>query len=113
MYVVEQDPVDTTVCEDQDASFTCVLEWETGLPTETRWLRNDVNLNMTRHNIESNLRDNPTSPANISSTITVFDVTNVDDGALYHCGAAAATSNSATLNVVGKCVNVVPTYVHT
>ena len=104
MYVVEQDPVDTTVCEGQDASFTCVLEWETGLPAETRWFKNDVDLNMTRHNIESNLRDNPSSPANISSTVTVIDVTNADDGALYHCGAAAATSNNAMLNVVGKWV---------
>ena len=111
MYVVEQVPVDTTVCEGQDASFTCVIYWQTGTPAETRWFRNDVADNMTRHNIESNLRDNPTSPANISSTITVFEVTNADDGALYHCAVAAATTNNAVLNVVGKCVNIVPMYV--
>ena len=105
MYVVEQDPVDTTVCEGQDTSFTCVLEWETGIPAETRWFRNDAAASMTRHNISSNLTDNITTPASIGSAIIVFDVTNADDGALYYCGIAAATSNNAMLNVVGKCVH--------
>ena len=109
MYVVEQDPVSTTVCEGQDASFTCVVYWQTGTPAETRWFRNDVAVNMTRHNIESNFRDNSRSPANISSTITVIDVANADDGALYHCSIAAATTNNTTLNVVGKSVDGVPT----
>ena len=111
MYIVEQDPVDTTVCEGQDASFICVVYWQTGTPAETRWFRNNVAVNMTRHNIESNLRDNPTSPANISSIITVIDVVNADDGALYHCAIAAVTTNNATLNVVDKCVDSVPTYI--
>ena len=51
----------------------------------------------------NNLTSGARGPAYVSSTITVNNVTTLDDdGALYYCSLATAFSNNGTLNVVGK-----------
>ena len=96
-----QDPNDTTVCEGDNASFTCVVF----IPANSAiispgWLRNGMNINMTLHD----LMDNQTGgdpPIYIGFTVTVSNVRQFDDGARYQCGLFQL-SNNATLNVVGK-----------
>ena len=101
--------MNTTVCQDDNAVFTCVVFIPFGnIPSTPAWLRNGavVAATVMRHTITSDLMDGATAPVNISSTVTVSDVTVLDDdGALYQCGLGSAISNSATLNVIGKCVN--------
>ena len=100
--------MDTTLCEDDDvnASFTCVLFFLSGTPVSPVWLRNGGGFDTMRHMVVNNLTSGLTGPAYISSTITVDNVTILDDGALYDCRFVTVISNSGTLNVVGE-------YIHT
>ena len=99
--------MNTTVCQGDGAAFTCVVFLSSGFPLTPLWARNGVIVDMIRHTVAGNLTGGATAPVYISSTVTVINVTVLDDdGALYQCGLASAISNSATLNVVvGKCVN--------
>ena len=102
-YVVVQDPVDTTVCQDDDATFTCVLFIQSGIPVAPGWLRNGGSVDTICHTIVSNLTGNAMGPVYISSTITVNSVTVLDDGVMYQCDILSFfTTNNATLTVVGK-----------
>ena len=101
-YVVVQHPENTTVCQDDNAVFTCVMSIPSGTPLAPGWLRNGAAVDMICHTITSNLTGGTTAPVNISGTVTVSNVTVLDDnGILYQCGISLITSNSATLNVVG------------
>ena len=101
--VVVQHPINTTVCQDDDATFTCVVFLSSGFPSTPQWARNSVTVDMIRHAITSNLSGGASAPAYISGTVTVSNVTVLDDDeALYQCGSGSITSNSGTLNVVGK-----------
>ena len=103
--VVVQHPMNTTVCEDDNAVFTCVVLVSSGTVVAPGWVRDGTNVDMMRHTVADNLTSPATSPVNISSTVTVSNVTSLDDAALYHCGILSfVTSNSATLTVVGKCI---------
>ena len=66
------------------------------------WLRDGDSIDVMRHTITSNLTGDSAAPAYINGTITVSNVTELDDGAMYQCGIGSLLSNSATLNVVGK-----------
>ena len=93
--------MDTTVCEGDNATFTCVVFIPSdGVSISPVWLRNDTNVDMMRHIVMDN-RTNP--PVYIGSTVTVSNVTLFDDGVLYQC-AIVERSNGATLNVIGKCI---------
>ena len=94
--------MDTTVCEGDSATFTCVVFIQSDeISISPGWLRNGSNVDMIRHIVMDN-RTNAV-PEYIGSTITVSNVTLFDDGVLYQCGILVR-SNSATLNVVGKCI---------
>ena len=102
--VIVQDPEDTTVCEGDNATFTCGLFTPLNAAiTEPGWLRNGTNLNIPVENREDNLTNGNTPPVYISYTITVVGVTLSDDGAIamYQC-VARNFSEKATLSVVGK-----------
>ena len=102
---MQQDPVDTTVCQHDNAVFTCVIFLSSGTPSSPGWLRDGVTVDMIHHTIVSNLTGGTAAPVYISSTVAVSNVTAFDDdGALYQCGIGSTTSDSATLNVVGKCI---------
>ena len=103
-YVVVEDPVNTTVCEDDNVVFTCVLLFPSGtFLSNPLWGRNGVAVDMMRHTATSNLTGGTTTPVSINSTLTVSNVTLVDDDEVfYQCGFGLAVSNAATLNVVGK-----------
>ena len=95
--------MDTTVCEGDHATFTCVFFVSSGFPVAPGWLRNDAVVDMMRHTVTSNLTGGTTAPVYIGSTVTVSNVTLVDDdGVSYDCGIVSIMSSSATLNVVGK-----------
>ena len=97
-----QHPVDTTVCQGDNAAFTCVIFVQSGALVIPSWLRNGTNVDRIRHTITGNLTSN-IAPAYISSRVTVSSVTVSDDGTLYQCDILSfITSNSATLKVVGE-----------
>ena len=96
--------MDTTVCEGDSATFTCVVFIPSGVPSNPLWGRNDVAVDMMHHTVTSNLTGGTVTPVSISSTLTVSNVTILDgDGVLYQCGIGSSISTSAMLNVVGKC----------
>ena len=97
--------MNTTVCQDNNVIFTCVVLIPYGIPVSPTWLRNGAAVDRMRHTITSNLTGGISAPVYISGTVTVNNVTVLDDGALYQCGILSAISNNATLNVVGKCLN--------
>ena len=101
-FVVEVQPMNTTVCEGDSATFTCMIYFESGIASDPAWLRNDVAVDVMRHTITSNLTGGTTAPTSISSTITVSNVIVLDDdGMSYRCGTGSTVSIRATLNVVG------------
>ena len=91
------------MCQDDDATFTCVLFVPTGSAAALGWQRNGAAIDTMRHTIVNNLTDSAMGPVYISSTITVNSVTVLDDdGALYRCDLGSIfISNNATLSVVG------------
>ena len=97
--------MDTTVCEGDSATFSCMVFLPSGtFPSNPGWLRNGAATDMMRHTVTSNLTGGVSAPISISSTLTVSNVTVVDDnGVSYVCGSGSSISTSATLNVVGKC----------
>ena len=106
--VVVEDPVDTTVCEGDSATFTCVVFLPPGsFVSALGWRRDGITVDRMRHTITSNLTSGVSAPVTISGTITVSNVIVVDDdGVSYQCGIGSASSGIATLNVVGMLVQV-------
>ena len=103
MYTVVQHPKDTTVCQGNDATFTCTIFQLTGGATLPAWSRNGGGVNLMRHSISSNVTLSAITPLYIGSTLIVNNVTVFDNTALYQCDLSGyITSNNATLNVVGK-----------
>ena len=106
-YVVVDDPMDTTVCEGGSATFTCVIFIPFGILSSPGWLRNSTTVDMMRHTVTSNLTGGASVPIHVSSTVTVSNVTVLDDdGIPYQCGLGSAISSRATLNVVGKYLHI-------
>ena len=104
-YVVLKDPIETTVCEGDIATFKCVVFFPSGtFPTSPGWLRNGTIVGMIRrHTINSNQTGGGAAPISISSTLIVSNVTVVDDNRVsYQCGSGLISSSNATLTVVGK-----------
>ena len=96
--------MNTTVCEGDSATFTCVVFIPSGLPTSPNWGRDGAVVDMMRHVVTSNLTGGTTTPVSISSTLTVSNVTVVDDDVVsYQCGIGSESSTAAILKVVGKC----------
>ena len=95
--------MNTTVCEGDSATFTCVIFISSGIASNPQWGRNGVAVDWMRHTITGNLTGGTIAPVSIGGTITVSNVTVVDDdGVFYQCGIGLSISNAATLNVVGK-----------
>ena len=101
--------MDTTVCQGDDATFSCVVFIPSGAPGEPGWLRNSIaifNSDM-RHVTNSNYSDTIDPPVYFNSVITVPNVTPAnDDGVRYQCGVRGVPSNNATLHVIGECIHV-------
>ena len=99
-YVVV-DPVDTTVCEGDNSTFTCVYFISGGAVTAPGWIRDDAfNVNMIY--VTNNITSDTTTPAYIRSTVTLRNVVVLNNGTMYQCGIGTSLSNSSTLIVVGK-----------
>ena len=98
--------MNTTVCEGDNATFTCVLLIpSTGVAISPVWVRNRVTVaNDTINHIVVDNLTGITVPVYVSTTLIVINVTQLDDGTLYQCGIFHS-SNSAELNVLGKCVH--------
>ena len=99
-YVVV-DPVDTTVCEDDTATFSCVYFLSAGAVIPIEWVR-DNGLTVNQRYVTNNVTDNTTTPAYIRSTVTLRKVTLLDNGTMYQCGITTFLSSSSTLIVVGR-----------
>ena len=110
-FIVVQDPVDTTVCQGDNAAFTCVVFIQSGGVVVPSWFRDGVMVNPTSHTITTNRTDNTIAPAYISSTVTVSSVTTLDDGAMFNCDILSlVVSNTSALRVVGKCIPISNVY---
>ena len=103
-YVLLKDPIETTVCEGDIATFKCVVFFPSGtFPSSPGWLRNGTIVGMMRHIINSNQTGGGAAPISISSTLILSNVTVVDDNRVsYQCGSGLTSSSNATLTVVGK-----------
>ena len=100
-YYVVVDPVDTTVCEGDTATFTCVYFISVGAIAAPGWIRDgDIAVNVMY--VTSNLTRVTTTPAYVRSTVTLRKVTLLGNGTMYQCGLVTFLSNSSTLTVVGK-----------
>ena len=104
--VVEQHPMNTTVCQGDNATFTCVISISSGSIPQIGWLRNGVNVDMMRHiaTTRNNRTGNNASPAHIEGTVTVINVRSSDNGVQYQCGIVLFLSSGATLSVAGECI---------
>ena len=104
-YVVfKQRPMDTTVCQGANATFTCEVFIKSGAANSPTWIRNNETLNKTRHMTTISTTDKTMYPVNISTTVTVIHVTVCDDnGTKYECGVGENVSD-AMLYVEGKCI---------
>ena len=92
--------MDTIACAKSNATFTCVFFFPSGTALEPIWLRNGVDVNLTRHTVVSN-RTGSNTPVYIGTMVTVSNITTADDGARYQCSVTTPSSN-ATLNVGGN-----------
>ena len=76
--------MNTTVCQDDNAAFTCVVFIPSGFLSIPQCARNVVTVDRMRQTVTNNLTGGATAPAYISGTVTVNNVTVLDDeGALY------------------------------
>ena len=101
-----QHPVDTTVCQGDDATFTCVVFIPSGatliLPT---WVRDMQDVNNTMHHIMTDNQTDETTPVYIENTLTVINVmARTDNGKIYKCCVFSECSNNLTLRVESKCI---------
>ena len=102
-----QHPVDTTVCQGDDATFTCVVFIPFGatltLPT---WVRDMPDDNNTMRYSMTNNKTDETTPAYIENTLTVTNVmARTDNGSIYKCCVVSSEcSNNSTLRVESKCI---------
>ena len=99
-------PNNTSVCEGQDASFTCMISLKLGVPRHPSWVTNMTTIynNSTHHDISASDNSSGSNPQPlwIDSTLTVINVTDADNGAKYLCSIFNHCSNPATLNVESK-----------
>ena len=106
IHVVEQHPMNTTVCQGKNATFTCVVFIPLGTPVAPKWFRDSVIVDDMMHHITiSNLTEDTTAPVYINSTVIVSNVRTCDDEVLYQCGIMPLLSSNATLNVIGECIH--------
>ena len=110
IHAVVQNPVDITLCQGENATFTCVVFISSGTPVPPEWFRDNITVDMIHHITISNLTEGITAPVYINSTVTVNNVGTCEDGVQYQCGIVPLLSSSATLNVIGECIH---KYVHT
>ena len=106
--VVVQHPMNTTVCQGNNATFTCVIFISSGSIPQIGWLRNGVNVDIIRHiaTTSNNRTGNNASPAYIEGAVTVINVRSSDNGVQYQCGVVLFLSSNATLSVAGECIQV-------
>ena len=67
------------MCQDDDATFTCVFFVQSGGAVAPVWFRNGVAVDTIHHTVASNLTTGAVGPVYVSSTITVNSVTVLDD----------------------------------
>ena len=102
--VIATQPVNSTVCVGEGASFTCVVDRDGGVPvTAAGWQLFDVAfipvVGRDRHMTNATMNGDI-----ITDVLTVSDVLLSDDGAQYRCRPLNddETSNTVFLNVIGK-----------
>ena len=93
------------MCQDDDATFTCVLFVQpSATAVSPGWRINGEGVvDPMRHTLVDNLTTGAVGPVYVSSTITVNSVKVLDDdGTLYRCDILSIhTTKNATLTVVG------------
>ena len=101
-----QHPVDTTVCQGDDAMFTCVVFIPSGaIISKATWVRDMQDVNNTMRYIITDNQTDETTPVYIENTLTVTNVmARADNGSIYKCCAFLECSNNSTLRVESKCI---------
>ena len=94
-----------SACAGETVHFTCVVMFTSGSPGAAAWFTNNGNNDASRetgHTLtdDSNGRS---APANVTTVLTVTNVSISDNGADYICGQGFnAISDTAFLTVFGK-----------
>lgn len=101
-----QHPVDTTVCQGDDATFTCVVFIPSGATISLpKWESDMQDINNTMHHSMTDNQTDETTPVYIENTLTVINVmASTDNGRIYKCCVSSECSNSSTLRVESKCI---------
>ena len=85
--VIIQPPQDQSVCEGGTAQFTCVVMFTNVSLSRATWFTNDGNTDASgelRHSLTDD-RDGRSAPANVTTVLTVTNVSFSDNGADYIC----------------------------
>ena len=109
-YTVEivQSPQNQSVCEGGTVNFTCIVMFVDGTPKNVIWLADRINPHdaseLPDHSVTNNSYGHVVPPANITSVLTVTNVTISDNETDYTCGVHFnfSISDAAFLIVLGE-----------
>ena len=94
-----------SVCEGGTVNFTCVVMFTSGMPGPASWFTNNGNNDASRlpgHFLTDDSNER-TAPANVTTVLTVTNVSISDNGADYVCTQGLNTrSDTVFLTVFGK-----------
>ena len=103
--ILIRSPVNQLVCAGETVNFTCVVMFTSGPLGAASWFTNNANNDASRetsHTVtdDSNERS---APANVTTVLTVTNVSISDNGADYTCGQGLnVISDTTFLTIFGK-----------
>ena len=103
--MVIRSPVNQSTCAGGTVHFTCVVMFTSGSPGSALWLTNNGNIDATvlPGHTRSDDSNGRSAPANVTTVLTVTNVSISDNGADYICAQGIlAISDTVFLTVFGK-----------
>ena len=102
--VIIQPPQNQSVCEGGTVNFTCVVMFTSGSPGAATWFTNNGANDASRepdHTVTDN-SNGRSAPANVTTVLTVTNVSNSDNGEDYICAQGLSErSDIVFLTVLG------------
>ena len=104
--VIIESPQSQSVCEGGTVEFTCVVMFPNGTtPTIPSWLADNSDTGAMPGHTASNNANGRSAPANVTTVLTVTNVTISSNGVVYDClvrmNRNIITSNISVLTVLG------------
>ena len=103
--MIVRSPVNQSTCARGTVNFTCVMMFTSGSPGPAIWLTNNGNIDASREpgHILTDDSNGRSAPANVTTVLTVTNVSISNNGADYIClRSLRAISDTAFLTVFGK-----------